>query len=102
MLNRELEDTLSQAFQSASSSRHEFLTVEHLLLALIDNRHAFEVLAACGADFDALVNQLHNFLKETTPQLPENVEASETQPTLVFNECFNALFFMFSRRVKRR
>jgi ATP-dependent Clp protease ATP-binding subunit ClpA len=93
MLNRELEDTLSQAFQSASSSRHEFLTVEHLLLALIDNRHAFEVLAACGADFDALVNQLHNFLKETTPQLPENVEASETQPTLGFQRVLQRAVF---------
>ena len=93
MLNRELEDTLSQAFQSASTSRHEFLTVEHLLLALIDNRHAFEVLAACGADFDALVNQLHNFLKETTPQLPENVEASETQPTLGFQRVLQRAVF---------
>ncbi len=93
MLNRELEDTLSQAFQSASASRHEFLTVEHLLLALIDNRHAFEVLAACGADFDALVNQLHNFIKETTPQLPENVEASETQPTLGFQRVLQRAVF---------
>ncbi len=93
MLNRELEDTLSQAFQSASSSRHEFLTVEHLLLALIDNRHAFEVLAACGADFDALVNQLHNFIKETTPELPENVEASETQPTLGFQRVLQRAVF---------
>ena len=93
MLNRELEDTLSQAFQSASTSRHEFLTVEHLLLALIDNRHAFEVLAACGADFDALVNQLHNFLKETTPQLPDNVEASETQPTLGFQRVLQRAVF---------
>ena len=93
MLNRELEDTLSQAFQSASTSLHEFLTVEHLLLALIDNRHAFEVLAACGADFDALVNQLHNFLKETTPQLPDNVEASETQPTLGFQRVLQRAVF---------
>ena len=93
MLNRELEDTLSQAFQSASASRHEFLTVEHLLLALIDNRHAFEVLAACGADLDALVNQLHNFIKETTPQLPENVEASETQPTLGFQRVLQRAVF---------
>ncbi|NRP60469.1 ATP-dependent Clp protease ATP-binding subunit ClpA [Marinobacterium sp. xm-d-564] len=93
MLNRELEDTLSQAFQSASTSRHEFLTVEHLLLALIDNRHAFEVLAACGADFAALVNQLHNFLKETTPQLPDNVEASETQPTLGFQRVLQRAVF---------
>lgn len=93
MLNRELEDTLSQAFQSASTSRHEFLTVEHLLLALIDNRHAFEVLAACGTDFDALVNQLHNFLNETTPKLPDNVEASETQPTLGFQRVLQRAVF---------
>ncbi len=100
MLNRELEDTLSQAFQSASTSRHEFLTVEHLLLALIDNRHAFEVLAACGADFDALVNQLHNFLKETTPQLPDNVEASETQPTLGFQRVLQRAVFHVQSSVK--
>ena len=93
MLNRELEDSLSQAFRSAGEQRHEFLTVEHLLLSLLDNRQAFEVLAACGVDFQVLGKQLSDFIAESTPLLPENVSEVETQPTLGFQRVLQRAVF---------
>jgi len=83
MLSKELEFTLNLAFKEAREKRHEFLTVEHLLLALTDNPAALEVLRACGADLDALRKELEDFLDETTPLLPPN-DNRETQPTLGF------------------
>lgn len=93
MLNRELEDTLSAAFKSARDKHHEFMTVEHLLLALLDNRHAAEVLHACGADFDRLREQLSVFIDETTPLLPQNLPNLETQPTLGFQRVLQRAVF---------
>ncbi|MBP0049165.1 ATP-dependent Clp protease ATP-binding subunit ClpA [Marinobacterium sp. AK62] len=93
MLNRELEDTLSVAFRSARDKRHEFMTVEHLLLALLDNRQAAEVLNACGADMDRLRNQLSSFIDETTPLLPDNIPNMETQPTLGFQRVLQRAVF---------
>ncbi|WP_435102189.1 ATP-dependent Clp protease ATP-binding subunit ClpA [Arhodomonas sp. AD133] len=83
MLSKELEFTLNLAFKEARDKRHEFLTVEHLLLALTDNPAALEVLRACGADLDQLREELEAFLDETTPLLPPN-DTRETQPTLGF------------------
>ncbi|MEX0373838.1 ATP-dependent Clp protease ATP-binding subunit ClpA [Spiribacter pallidus] len=83
MLSKELEFTLNLAFKEAREKRHEFLTVEHLLLALTDNPAALEVLRACGADLDTLRKDLEAFLDETTPLLPHN-DNRETQPTLGF------------------
>jgi ATP-dependent Clp protease ATP-binding subunit ClpA len=83
MLSKELEFTLNLAFKEAREKRHEFLTVEHLLLALTDNPAALEVLRACGADLDSLRKDLEAFLDETTPLLPAN-DNRETQPTLGF------------------
>ncbi len=83
MLSKELEFTLNLAFKEAREKRHEFLTVEHLLLALTDNPAALEVLRACGADLEALRKDLEAFLDETTPLLPVN-DNRETQPTLGF------------------
>lgn len=93
MLNRELEDTLSVAFRSARDKRHEFMTVEHLLLALLDNRQAAEVLNACGADMDRLRQQLAVFIDETTPLLPDNIPNMETQPTLGFQRVLQRAVF---------
>lgn len=93
MLNRELEETLSSAFRSARAKRHEFMTVEHLLLALLDNREAIEVLLACGVDFDRMRSQLREFVDETTPHLPENVPDSDTQPTLGFQRVLQRAVF---------
>ncbi len=83
MLSKELEFTLNLAFKEARDKRHEFLTVEHLLLALTDNPAALEVLRACGVDLDALRKDLEAFLDETTPLLPPD-DNRETQPTLGF------------------
>jgi len=83
MLSKELEFTLNLAFKEAREKRHEFMTVEHLLLALLDNPAATEVLRACGADMQALKRDLISFLDETTPILPIQ-DSRETQPTLGF------------------
>ncbi|MCC6295200.1 MAG: hypothetical protein IT469_00670, partial [Pseudomonadales bacterium] len=61
MLSRELEATLNAAFQDATARRHEFMTVEHLLLALLDNQSAVRVLKACGADLQGLRAELDDF-----------------------------------------
>ena len=83
MLSKELEFSLNRAFNDARRKRHEFMTVEHLLLALLDNPLAAEVLRACGADLDALRDDLERFLDETSPMLGIN-DSRETQPTLGF------------------
>ncbi len=83
MLSRELEDSLNQAFRNARENRHEFVTLEHLLQALLDDRVAREVLRACGADIEALRADLEAFLDQTVPRLVED-DPRETQPTLGF------------------
>jgi ATP-dependent Clp protease ATP-binding subunit ClpA len=83
MLDKELEQTLNQAFRDARNNNHEFMTVEHLLLALLDNNVSKEILLACGADIPALKAELDTFLQETVPLLPPNDER-DTQPTLGF------------------
>jgi len=83
MLSKELEFTLNMAFKDAREKRHEFLTVEHLLLALTDNPAAVAVLKGCGVKLEKLRRDLEGFLAETTPLLPAN-DTRETQPTLGF------------------
>jgi len=83
MLSKELEYSINLAFKEARSKRHEFLTVEHLLLALLDNPSAAEVLRACAADLGRLKTDLSKFLAENTPLLA-NDDSRETQPTLGF------------------
>lgn len=84
MLNRELEVTLNLAFKEARAKRHEFMTVEHLLLALLDNEAAATVLRACGANLDKLRRDLQEFIDSTTPLIPQHDDERETQPTLGF------------------
>jgi len=83
MLSKELEFSINLAFREARDRRHEFMTVEHLLLALLDNPSAAEVLRACGAKMDKLKRDLQNFIKESTPVLGPD-DPRETQPTLGF------------------
>jgi len=83
MIAQELEVSLHMAFVEARQKRHEFITVEHLLLALLDNPSAAEVLKACAADVEELRRELTNFINEHTPKV-ENVEEVDTQPTLGF------------------
>jgi len=92
MLNKELEASLNLAFKQAREKRHEFMTVEHLLLALLDNGAASNVLRACGADIDKLKSELTDFLEETTPLLPPN-DVRETQPTLGFQRVLQRAVF---------
>lgn len=93
MLSRDLEETLSQAFKSARGKRHEFMTVEHLLLALADNDAAASVLTACGADLGQLKGDLVEFVDATTPLIPETEMDRETQPTLGFQRVLQRAVF---------
>ena len=81
MLNKDLETTLNGAFRDARQRRHEFMTVEHLLLALLDNPAAAEALVACGANLDRLRTEINAYIEETTPLIPEEDTERETQPT---------------------
>ncbi|MEK9951184.1 MAG: ATP-dependent Clp protease ATP-binding subunit ClpA, partial [Curvibacter sp.] len=83
MIAQELEVSLHMAFVEARQQRHEFITVEHLLLALLDNPSAAEVLRACAANIDDLRKSLTNFIKDNTPQVA-GTEDVDTQPTLGF------------------
>jgi len=83
MIAQELEVSLHMAFVEARQQRHEFITVEHLLLALLDNPSASEVLKACSANIDDLRKSLTNFIKDNTPQVAGSDEV-DTQPTLGF------------------
>lgn len=93
MLNKELESSLNSAFSRARDKRHEFMTVEHLLLALLENDAAREALQACQADIDALRSELDIFIDQTTPLIPENDETRETQPTLSFQRVLQRAVF---------
>lgn len=94
MLNKELEQTLNQAFVFAREHRHEFMTVEHLLLALLDNSAAQDALKACGANIDAIKDELVDFVKDTTPLiLDEQLNDRETQPTLGFQRVLQRAVF---------
>jgi ATP-dependent Clp protease ATP-binding subunit ClpA len=83
MIAQELEVSLHMAFVEARQQRHEFITVEHLLLALLDNPSAAEVLRACSANIDDLRKSLSNFIKDNTPQVA-GADDVDTQPTLGF------------------
>ena len=101
MLNRELEVTLNLAFKEARAKRHEFMTVEHLLLALLDNEAAASVLRACGADLDKLRHDLKEFIDSTTPLIPPHDEERETQPTLGFQRVLQRAVFHVQSSGKR-
>ncbi len=92
MLSKELEYTLNVAFKEAREKRHEFMTVEHLLLVLLDNPTAATVLRACGADLQALRKDLEDYLTENFPELPED-DDRDTQPTLGFQRVLQRAVF---------
>ena len=83
MIAQELEVTLHMAFMDARQKRHEFISVEHLLMAMLDNPSAAEVLRACGANIDTMRDQLGKFIDEHTPKVAGEGEV-DTQPTLGF------------------
>jgi ATP-dependent Clp protease ATP-binding subunit ClpA len=92
MLNKELEFTLNQAFKSAKERQHEFMTVDHLLLALLDNPSAVNVLRACGADIEKMRQKIRSFVDETTPLIPDG-DDREIQPTLGFQRVLQRAVF---------
>ena len=92
MLSSELEICLNEAFQAARESRHEFMTVEHLLLAIVDTPKVREILRACGADVVRLRKDLKDFIDQTTPRLKEDDER-EVQPTLGFQRVLQRAVF---------
>lgn len=93
MLNKHLETTLNNAFKEAREKRHEFMTVEHLLLSLLENPEASSALKACAAPQDKLKNELDQFIEETTPIIPEDDNDRETQPTLGFQRVLQRAVF---------
>ncbi|CAK9884564.1 MAG: ATP-dependent Clp protease ATP-binding subunit ClpA [Candidatus Erwinia impunctatus] len=93
MLNQELELSLNMAFARAREHRHEFMTVEHLLLALLSNPSAREALEACTVDLVALRQELEAFIEQTTPILPSGESERDTQPTLSFQRVLQRAVF---------
>lgn len=92
MLSKELEYTLNIAYKHAREHNHEFMTVEHLLLALLDNPAANSILRACSADLEKLRAELTTFIEDTVPLLPQDSE-QETQPTLGFQRVLQRAVF---------
>ncbi len=92
MLSSELEVCLNEAFQSARESRHEFMTVEHLLLAIVDTPKVREILRGCGADATRLGKELREFIEQTTPRLKQE-DDREVQPTLGFQRVLQRAVF---------
>jgi ATP-dependent Clp protease ATP-binding subunit ClpA len=101
MLSKDLEITLNDAFKGARKKRHEFMTVEHLLLALLDNDVASRVLAACDCDLSKLRGELMDFVDSTTPLIPELESTLETQPTLGFQRVLQRAVFHVQSSGKR-
>ena len=93
MLSRELEVTLNLAFKNAREKKHEFMTVEHLLLALLDDASASSVLKACGADLRALRADLNEFITSTVPTIPDTKLQQDTQPTHGFQRVLQRAVF---------
>jgi ATP-dependent Clp protease ATP-binding subunit ClpA len=92
MLNKELEQSLNKAFHDANEKRHEFITVEHLLLMLTENDAATAVIEACGADVQLLKTELEIFVDQNTPLLMAD-EDRDTQPTLGFQRVLQRALF---------
>ncbi len=93
MISRELEVTLNLAFKTAREKRHEFMTVEHLLLALLDDASAVAVLKACGANITSLREDLSEFIDATIPTIPDTKLEQETQPTHGFQRVLQRAVF---------
>lgn len=91
ILSKELEFTLNNAFTKARERKHEFMTVEHLLLALLENRSALDVLNGCNMDVSRLRAEVNKFIDETTPLLPDDEQ--DIQPTIGFQRVLQRAVF---------
>ena len=92
MLDKNLEVTLNNVFNEARDQRHEYVTVEHLLLALLDNTSAAQVLRACGVNLNELHSELRKFIQENSPLLTDG-DDHDTQPTLGFQRVLQRAVF---------
>ncbi|MYH45936.1 MAG: ATP-dependent Clp protease ATP-binding subunit ClpA [Gammaproteobacteria bacterium] len=93
MLSKELETNLNEAFSGANEKRHEFMTIEHLLLALLDDEVACNVLRACDCDLARLRGELAEYVDSMTPLIPEAETSRKTQPTLGFQRVIQRAVF---------
>ena len=93
MLSNDLEYCLNEAFQRARDDQHEFITVEHMLLALLETPDVVEILKACGADIGHVRRELIEFIMESTPKLDDDQEEIEVQPTLGFQRVLQRAVF---------
>jgi ATP-dependent Clp protease ATP-binding subunit ClpA len=92
MLTDELEFSLNDSFHWGRTVRHQYLTVEHLLLAILDTPKVREILRACGADLQKLKEELKQHIDQTTPRLAQS-EETEVQPTLGFQRVLQRAVF---------
>ena len=92
MLNKELEQTLNSLFTEAREQRHEFMTIEHLLFALLNNNSAISVLTACGADLNNLHDSLIKFIQENS-SIIDDIDERDTQPTIGFQRVLQRAVF---------
>jgi ATP-dependent Clp protease ATP-binding subunit ClpA len=93
MLSKDLELTLNQAFKEAREKRHEYLTVEHLLYALLSNDSSLKVLKSCDTNITRLRSELLKFVDDTTPKIPTKEKERDTQPTLGFQRVLQRAVF---------
>ena len=100
MINKELEHSLNEAFRTACDKHHEFITVEHLLLAILDNQVTVDILRACLVDIARLRHDLIKYIEETTPLIPVGV-IRESQPTLGFQRVLQRAAFHVQSSGKR-
>ncbi len=102
MLSSELEFCLNEAFRRANEMRHEFITVEHLLLALLDTPQVIEILEACGADIARLTQELNETIDDSTPRIhPDEGEETDAQPTLGFQRVLQRALFHVQQSNKK-
>ena len=101
MLSKELELTLNDAYKVAAEKRHEFMTVEHLFLALLENESAVSILKSCGADTEILKKDLEDFI-DSTPLIEPESEDQSVKPTLGFQRVLQRAVFTCSlQEIKR-
>ena len=93
MLDDDLQNTLNEAFRYAKKRRHELVTIEHLLLALLDNASAIQVLTACNADLEKLRTDLDGFIEKMTPVVSGGLDDYDTEPTEGFQRVLRSAIF---------
>lgn len=101
MLSKELENNLNLAFSQANAKRHEFMTVEHLLLALLDNSSAYKALEACNVDIENLRQEIFNFIERTIPVFAAGDDEAQTQPTIAFQRVLQRAVFHVQSAAKK-